>query len=165
MQYEAKKIANMVLSLQGELKYGISNLRLNKLLYLAHGWSLTHSDVGLIRNHFEAWKHGPVVRTVYDNCKKYGDNRISVYFSHINYATGSLEKIEFNDIFDADRELISRVVRYYDSWTTFELVELTHEPGGPWDVTIQQEGMLGPRIPLELIKTHFRQKIGDRRRS
>ena len=42
-----------------------------------HGCGLTSRRESFVRNHFLAWKHGPVIRPVYDSFQCYGDNKIS----------------------------------------------------------------------------------------
>lgn len=165
MSYEAKKVSNFVLSEADRFQRGITNLRLNKLLYLAHGWSLTRTEGGLIRNHFEAWKLGPVVKTVFEQARAFGDRPISRPFVHLNYATGRSEPVGFDDIDSEHRDLIIRIVSYYDDWSTHQLVDLTHELGGPWDAVIRHDASASNRIPHELIKAHFRAKLGDSARN
>jgi uncharacterized phage-associated protein len=43
----------------------LTHLRLQKLLYYAQGWSLALRGKSLFSSRIEAWKHGPVVRSVY----------------------------------------------------------------------------------------------------
>src|SRR5580698_7043427 len=56
--YEARKNCNYLLTRYDAETYDLTNLRLNKLLYFIHGWSLASRTRGLVRNHFEAWKLG-----------------------------------------------------------------------------------------------------------
>ena len=50
----------------------VTNLRLQKLLYFAQGWSLARYGKPLFDAPIEAWKFGPVVREVYN---EYSANR------------------------------------------------------------------------------------------
>ena len=52
-------------------------LKLVKLVFLAHGWRLGCKGDPLIREQVEAWKYGPIVRSVYDAFKEYGKRRIT----------------------------------------------------------------------------------------
>jgi uncharacterized phage-associated protein len=47
-------------------------LALLKVIYYAHGWYLSHKKCPLIEQPFEAWKHGPVVRAVWESFKGSG---------------------------------------------------------------------------------------------
>jgi uncharacterized phage-associated protein len=83
--YEARKIANFVLANFDAARFDITNLRLNKLLYFMHGWTLVEEPSGLIRNHFEAWKFGPVVPSVYEEFKRHGDRPITDLAQYLEY--------------------------------------------------------------------------------
>lgn len=43
----------------------ITQLKLQKLVYYADAWFLANFDKSLIEEDFEAWAHGPVVRSLY----------------------------------------------------------------------------------------------------
>lgn len=52
----------------------ISNLKAQKLLYYAQGWTLATMDRPLFADDLEAWKHGPVVDKVYHELKRFGSS-------------------------------------------------------------------------------------------
>ena len=53
------------LSLAGDEKDPLTNLRLQKLLYYAQAWSLVVRESELFSDEVEAWRYGPVVPSVY----------------------------------------------------------------------------------------------------
>jgi uncharacterized phage-associated protein len=53
------------LSLSGEERDPLTNLRLQKLLYYAQAWSLVIRERELFSEEIVAWRHGPVVPVVY----------------------------------------------------------------------------------------------------
>jgi uncharacterized phage-associated protein len=55
---------------------GVSNLKLQKLLYYAQAWYLALNGKPLFAEDIEAWVHGPVVPAVYGDFKKYAWNLI-----------------------------------------------------------------------------------------
>lgn len=163
--YEARKICNFILARYGGSSFDLTNFRLNKLLFFIHGWSLTTRSEGLVRNHFEAWKLGPVVRPVYDAFKKYGDGAITELASHLDYASGQNKIIAFDDMSDADAGIIMRVFENYGCLSTTELYNLSHEPGGPWHIVYtawSRDNRLSPRIPNDLIRAHLLEKAGGK---
>jgi uncharacterized phage-associated protein len=163
--YEARKICNFIIARYGARSSDLTNLRLNKLLYFIHGWSLTSRAQGLVRNHFLAWQHGPVIRPVYDAFKEYGDNSITRLAEYLDYATGQNKILGYDDISVADADTITRVFESYNRYTTGELYDLAHEPSGPWDIVYracQADKRMSPRIPNELIKAHFLEKAGGK---
>lgn len=155
--YEARKICNFVLARYDAQRFQLTNLRLNKLLFFMHAASLATRPDGLIRNHFEAWQYGPVVRPVFDAFKKHGECWITAPASFLDYATGQQRAIPFDDIQSSDRELIEAVFAEYSHFSTGQLVALSHEPGGPWDLVYRAhlaDSTVSPRIPNDLIRRH-----------
>jgi uncharacterized phage-associated protein len=163
--YEGRKICNFLIARYGGGTFDLTNFRLNKLLFFIHGWSLTSRPQGLVRNHFEAWKFGPVIRPVYDAFKKHGDGQISEQASHLDYASGQNKTIPYDDISEADADTIMRVFESYGRCPTSELFRISHEPGGPWHLVYSawaRDDQLSPRIPNDLIRTHFLEKTGGK---
>jgi uncharacterized phage-associated protein len=163
--YEARKICNFIIARYGQSSFDLTNFRLNKLLYFIHGWSLITRPQGLVRNHFEAWKFGPVVRPVYDAFKRYGEGKVTEQASHLDYASGQNKIIAFDDITAGDADTIIRVFESYGHLSTSELYNLSHEPGGPWHTVYTaccRDNRLSPRIPNELIRAHFLEKAGGK---
>lgn len=143
--------------------FPLTNLRINKLLYFIHGWALTSRPEGFVRNHFIAWNHGPIVRSVFDTFKIFGNGRITEPARYLDYASGEDRIVPYNDIFEADAEIIMRIFSNYDQYATYQLVEMSHESGGPWDVVFKEwskKRRLNPRIPNSLIREHFLKKAG-----
>jgi uncharacterized phage-associated protein len=138
-------------------------LRLNKLLYFIHGWGLTSRSDGLIRNHFLAWKRGPVIRPVFDAFKIYGEEKITAPAKYFDYVSAEHRPVAYDDISPADADIIMRVFASYDRFTTGRLVEMSHEPGGPWDIVYTawtEDSRLNLRIPNDLIRNHFLKEAG-----
>ena len=163
--YEARKICNFIIARYGARSFDLTNLRLNKLLYFIHGWALTSRADGLVRNHFLAWQHGPVVRPVYDAFKSYGDSPVTRPAEYLDYSSGTTKPIEHDDISPADAEIIVRVFESYATFTTSELLNLSHAAGGPWDVVYRAclaDKRMSPRIPNQLIRDHFLEKAGGK---
>jgi uncharacterized phage-associated protein len=161
--YEARKVCNFLIARYGERSFDLTNLRLNKLLYFIHGWGLTSRPEGLVRNHFLAWQHGPVIKPVYDAFKNFGDKPVTRPAQFLDYATGTTRTIEHDDITVADAKTICHVFENYATYTTSELRNLSHEAGGPWDVVYRaclNDKRMSPRIPNDLIRQHFLHKAG-----
>jgi uncharacterized phage-associated protein len=165
--YEARKLCNFIIARYDARSFDLTNLRLNKLLYFIHGWSLTSRPQGLVRNHFLAWQHGPVVRPVYDAFKNYGDSPVTRLAEYLDYSSGVTKPIDHEDILPADADTIMRVFESYAPYSTSELRKRSHEAGGPWDVVYRAclaDKRMSPRIPNDLIRTHFLEKAGGKRR-
>jgi uncharacterized phage-associated protein len=161
--YEARKICNFLIARSETHKFELTNLRLNKLLYFIHGWGLTSRREGLIRNHFLAWKLGPVIRPVYDTFKAYDDSKITAPATYLDYLSGENRPVAYDDIAPADARTIEQVFAAYDRYTTPQLVAISHEKGGPWDVIFtawSKDSRVNLRIPNDLIRRHFLKEAG-----
>ncbi len=66
--YPPSAVANFFLSKSDE----ITQMQLHKLLYYAHGWYLAVVGKPLLNEMIGAWKHGPVVPSLYYDLKKFG---------------------------------------------------------------------------------------------
>lgn len=159
--YEVKKVANFIIDEFDPEKYGITNLKLNKIVYFCNGWYLARTKKKLIRNKFEAWKYGPVIRTLYSELKIYGETNIKNKISFLDYVDGAKKYVGYEDICDKDRVLIKSVVAYYVSMRAPKLVELSHASGGAWDVafrkSLESGGEWGAITDAEIEREFVRQ--------
>ena len=55
----------------------LTQLHLHKLLYYAQGWSLAAWGERLFDEAIQAWRHGPVVPSVYPSFADYGSSAIA----------------------------------------------------------------------------------------
>lgn len=77
MAYEAKTVATWILSKADQKKISVSPLKLQKLLYYFQGYFIGMAGEKLFDDPIEAWQHGPVVESVYQEYKEYGNNVIT----------------------------------------------------------------------------------------
>lgn len=126
--------------------WGLSNLKLQKILYLAHMVHLGEAGEPLVNERFEAWDYGPVSPELYHQVKVFG--------------SGPIRNIFHGFRSPADQRIIESLNEVYDqvsSFTAGQLVHITHRPGGAWDQTYQP-GQMGVRIPNEAILEEYRQR-------
>lgn len=132
MKCSAKAVANHFLESHPRR---ITHLKLQKLVYLSHGWHLGIFHKLLVEDEFaEAWRYGPVFPSLYHELKKFGSNKIDTL------ATDK-EPINF-DIFiprllDDESKLwtVDRIWKDYGNLSAKELSGMTHREGSPWDIT------------------------------
>ena len=146
---KALDVANffVTLSIRAE-ENDITNLKLNKLVYFAQGLHLAQFDTALFPEPVEAWKFGPVVASVYSAFNPYGGNIITKETGTFSQDRFTAEEIEF--LLDIDAE--------YGKYAANKLVDMTHEPGGPW-ASCYREGALHTIIPQESMKAYFADKL------
>lgn len=154
---------NKVNQLENETEYddkyevyeGLTHLKLQKLLYFAQGVNLAINNKVLFNDKINAWTHGPVVKKVYDEFKKWGRDEIK-----IELTPEDMKKIEEIEL-DYETSNVLNVV--YDNlciYTAWQLREMTHIPGGPWETTVRTKGM-DKEIPVSLIKEYFQNQVVD----
>lgn len=122
----------------GRKKYSLTPLKLQKLLYLAQGWSYVWDDKAAFSDEFEAWQYGPVNEKVYETFKKYGRSEIP-----------EREGIDFLEDFDVEETLVA-IWNEYGKRTAYDLVDLTHKQK-PWRDAYSK----GTKISNSSIKRYF----------
>jgi len=98
-------------------------LKLQKLLYLAQGYSYAFHDRPLFKEELEGWVHGPVVRNIYDLFKSYQYNFIDINF-------------EIEDIDEEAKEVLQYVIDNFAKYDAKYLEQLSHEQE-PWILSRQ----------------------------
>lgn len=156
--YEARKICNFLLANFDAVEFSLTNLRMNKLLFFIQAGALRQMPEGIIRNHFEAWQYGPVIRPVFDAFKVHKEGPITSPALYLDYASGTQAPVPYDDIPMEHRKIVVREFEAYCHFTTGQLVQLSHEANGPWDIVYRAhlaDPTLSPRIPNQLIRRHF----------
>jgi len=74
--YSALTIANFFVRKGLLEKITVSPMKLQKLIYFAHGWHLAFFDKPLIKEDIQAWAYGPVIPAIYHIYKNYGNTTI-----------------------------------------------------------------------------------------
>ena len=97
----------------------ITQLKLQKLLYFALGWSYVWNGEALFPEEIEAWHYGPMCPNIYNEYKKYGRNTIP--YNHYEKCILS----------DKEKKVIEKTWKAYGRYTPFELVNMTHQQA-PW---------------------------------
>ena len=136
----AKYFIALVSEEEGEL---ISNLKLQKLLYYAQGFSLAMLNKALFPERIEAWIHGPVVPAVYYEYKRYGRSGLPY------------KEVDFSQFDEDVRELLDEVYDVYGQYSASVLRNLTHEEP-PWRNTPS-----GEEISQDNLKSYFLTQIID----
>lgn len=101
----------------------LSNLEMQKLLYLAHMLHLGISKKPLVDGSFEAWHLGPVHPELYHELKVFGADPVYDIFR-------SVPKPEAEDCFE--KTILQVVLRQFSELSQGDLVGLTHWKNGAW---------------------------------
>ena len=126
---------------QGE---SITNLKLQKLMYFLEGlYMALGNEEYLYHQQFLAWDFGPVCRELYDYYKVNGNEEIELTESEIKKAKNMPE---MNSV------LVYGLYKIFGKWSTYELVELTHEKNSPWSKVYDENNKNNPIDKLETKK-------------
>lgn len=161
--YKANAIANYFINLAR--KNGVTDLspmKLQKLVYYAHGWTLGTLNKPLINEQIEAWKFGPVVPTIFHAAKEHGNNNINKPLLEFDFDADSLEFTPCKPTVDANNkeiiELLDVIWEVYGRLPAYQLSNMTHLSGTPWDTINKKYNGEIPNntdINTEIIKDWF----------
>lgn len=117
--YTALDIARWILAgVDRDSGDSITHLKLQKLIYYVQAWSLALRDKPLFEEDMQAWAHGPVADSVFQEYRDYG-------FEAIPAPTTVPE------ILNEDAEHIMEVVNVYSEHSAKVLERMTHNEQ-PW---------------------------------
>lgn len=121
---------------------GITNMKLQKLLYYSQGCYLKKFNKILFPEKIFAWQHGPVVKEVYNKYKEKGAQCIE-FNGNPNLKFDSEIENFLDDIYDR-----------YGQYSAWKLREMTHSET-PWkNTTINEE--IGVNFLREFFKSNWR---------
>lgn len=124
----------------------ISNIKLQKLLYLVFGNYCLDGEGLLFNDTFQAWQYGPAVAEVYDQFCAFAGSYI-----YLSEPSPILP--------EAITTVINPTIKKNMNREVFDLVEETHQPGGAWLKAIERNpAVKKPNIFLEDIVEEFRKR-------
>ncbi len=160
--YLIEALANSILAGAEDRKLRIDPLKLQKLMYLTHGYYLGASGNPLVDENFEAWPYGPVASTIYHEFKHFGSSFIPrgrrVLSLTIRDNSEDIDEEEpYLPKSDAlARDCINYVLEKYGSRTGVYLSDLTHKVGSPWERMAQRSmRRRGVTIENDEIREYF----------
>lgn len=146
MAHHALAVANALIERSSAKQRPLTPMQVIKLVYICHGWMLGLYHRPLISQPVEAWRYGPVINSVYQELKKYGNSHVT---DKIDVATEEFDNLE--------DDLINQVLDKYSSLSGIALSKLTHAAGTPWHIIWTERGK-NSIIPDDLIEEHYAQK-------
>lgn len=133
--------------------WSLSNLELQKRLYLAHMIHLARTSEPLIQEGFEAWDYGPVVPELYHEAKVYGAQPVgNIFPSRFRISANSDEARSLDEAFNLTK-----------GFSPGRLVAVTHWPEGAWAKHYRSDAR-GTPIPDEDIKEEFNDRVSNAKR-
>lgn len=159
--YDVLNVSRYVINYSNIKKYGVSNLKLQKLLYFIQAYFLIVNKETCFKEDIEAWDFGPVVPAAYHEYRLFGSSNIPSIKSYTviekNYNDifqSKIKKIEFDEtcISKNDRKLIEEVVDKFSDYSAADLVRMTHVQT-PW-MSAHGRGR-NAIITIEAIRSYF----------
>ena len=153
MAYDARTVANEFLILAWQSGRELTNMQLQKLVYIAHGYSLALLDNKLVKQPVQAWRYGPVIKVLYDSLRQYGAGTV----------TEMVNILPSEQVSQTDRALIDVVGDAYARFSGPQLSTMTHREGTPWrEVFDPNANFTNDVIPNDLIKKHYLTLLDER---
>lgn len=149
-------VANEFLSRADDADRQLTPMHLQKLCYMAHGFTLALLDRPLTKETVEAWDFGPVYPELYDALKAFGGGSVSEPIRENNWASaanirGSIVNADLNG---REIRILDKVWADYGRFDAWQLSALTHEDDSPW-AEVYKRGKKNVPIPNRLIKRYF----------
>lgn len=101
-----------------EEREGITNLKLQKILYFVQAYYLAKLGKPLFSDKIEAWGYGPVIPTIYQKYKKNGSSPI-------------ISKEDKSSLSEEDKENVQKIWNTFGGYSASKLVDITHTHT-PW---------------------------------
>lgn len=157
MTYNVLDVCRHVINYSNEKDYGISNLKLQKILYFIQAFFLISTSEPCFKERIEAWDFGPVVPEAYREYKQFGSCDIP-FISHVidfNYEdmwNSQIYEYKDNIISDENKIRIDAVVDNFADYSATDLVTITHRQA-PWKNAYQRGK--NNEITIDAIKEYF----------
>jgi uncharacterized phage-associated protein len=146
---DGRAVANYLLRLARSNDQKLTVMQLLKILFFAHALSLVVRNQPLFADRAQAWQYGPVFPRIYKAFSRWG--RFPINDFAVDKATGEPYQAALPP---EAVEIIHVALKKFGQLSAFELSDLTHAPGSPWDRVIREVGAYA-EIPNDMIRTHY----------
>jgi uncharacterized phage-associated protein len=152
MSYSSIAIANSFLGLVSDSTVQVppmTNMKIQKLVYIAHGFTLGMLHEPLLSTHVHAFQYGPVMPVLYEKLKKFGSGPVPGLIN----VDSEVTPLNANDYTVIHASIIRGVWNKYGKLSAIQLSNITHKEGTPWDVTWKATPF--GIIRNDLIESHY----------
>lgn len=138
-----------------------THLQIQKMIYLFYCNFLKKYEIKPFEEDFVAWQYGPVIKEVYDKYRVYGRQEIyfeddsELIFKEKTFKLSVFSRFMKTPLHQMVVEVLEETIQMYGHMDAFELVELTHIKGGPWDLTYRDGLGKDEVIPHSLIEKYY----------
>lgn len=168
MYINASICANFFLEKARQENIPLTLMKLLKLVYISHGWSLAILNKGMLGNEkVEAWKHGPVIGSLYHEFKHFKNEPISTWSQSTVEDTDigfEIKTLFLHNIDIENKEILLNILQTvwdsYKNYSPWGLSQKTHEKGTPWEQTYSKEKK-DLIIANELIRNYYKKFLKE----
>lgn len=145
--YDVRAIANWFLDRASAARVRLTNMALNKLVYLAIERSLVERLTLLTPARIEAWDHGPVFREVYHSFAQFANQPITSRAGRFSPTARAMVQAT-EEFYPEDILFFEEMMRRYGDKSAGKLREISHVVGGPWDTVWRYRGRSNPGMEI-----------------
>ena len=150
MPHGAKAVANYFLERARDDRVRVDPMKIQKLVYIAHGFYLGFTKEPLVEEGFEAWTYGPVCRTLYKEFRMFGSGQIT------KLARNKFSTPRLPESAQRERKILAFVWKRYGDLGSIDLSKKTHEKEGPWAKAIAESHQVNSKISDVRIEEYYR---------
>lgn len=150
MAYSVFAIANAFIELSKQENIPVTNMKLQKLVYIAHGFSLASLSKPLFTDDIRALKWGPVIMSLYNEVKHFGNQPIDEKIK----LSAQDEVIDLSNNQSVETVIVKFVWNRYKNYSAAQLSSITHQKGTPWNLVWRDDEYAV--IPNDLIQSHYK---------
>ncbi len=143
---------------------GVEHMKLQKLVYCAHGWWLAFKPEAILDEKPQVWRYGPVFSSLYHVLKPFGRSPILTPQSMGPFEDPAIVSTDDKEV----APLLEFVWKRYGHLSSFALSEMTHEKNSAWYKQAEAFGFEVPHgleIPDEFVRSEFLRIYDDERSS
>ncbi len=153
MAYDARSVANEFIKQARNDGRTLTNMQLQKLVYIAHGYSLAILHRPLVKQSVEAWRYGPVIPDLYHALRQYKSGNV----------TEPINLLPSEELSETDHALVASVLNAYGQFSGTQLSTMTHKEGTPWREIYRPNAFFNnDDIPDPLIAEHYLKLLNER---
>lgn len=135
--YSPAAIANNILWLAKEEGKTVTPMKMLKLVYFVYGWTLALKNRKIFNDPIQAWKHGPVIPSLYYQFQRFGKDPIDSFAStaFIDEKTGEITELKYPVVDKDDQEIHTIIFAIWENYKdcgAWHLSSITHETDSPW---------------------------------
>ncbi len=158
--YTPQHVANFFLDRAEDEGIPLTQLKLMKLVYIAYGWYLAITGEKLFVENIQAWKHGPVIPSLYHEFKHFGSQPIDERATSLDWESSTITIPRIPPSDETATNVLSLVWDVYKRFTGPALVRKTHEQGTPW-AHAYRDGQRDTVIDPATIGSHYKARLNE----